>query len=862
MPRLFRSIMASGLFKYKVLVSFLATLIVWGVFSWPLPRHVFTGIPASAHNVEQHNTRRMLAGDHLQFHYFYWLFSDMLAGGTPFWHNLYEFNTGDDSARRQIGNYNMPIVFVYAAARRLGSNAFAWNLTGFLTLWGTLVATWLLIRRYTHEDRFSLIFALLSIGIPYRWIPLLGGSPTGFAILWVPLLFLGLDMAGRDDSVKGSLLAGLALLLSYWNDPHTFFFSVLIVPVAYLAAFLRRERFPRQTRHGWLRVIGGIAPVALLIVSLIVKGMAEKSATFAGTTMEAGRSLQEVLLFTPRLRGIFGWQANPTDVQIFIGYALLVYFGIHLAMLPLLVRRKPSGGGIRHVLLVLLLYASVCGVAMLAMGPHGPVSGILFRAARKFLPGYEMIRQTAKVYALMPPLLAVAAAVAGLDLMRLTRQKTVKWAICALPVLLACAEAHRVIAPTVCLLDRSQDAYEAVHRDARHDPDVTHAHALAIPLWPGDSHWASLYQHYASLYRIRMLNGYSPVVHEGYRDLASRRLGGVNGGLIEAEQFDLLLDMGIRYIIFHEDAFPEQISGYPAFLTLRRLLEDPRLALLAQDGSIWSFRMRTTADPTPTRLPDGPYFPSRRWNASVTGREGGANVPDPNAWGGTYARIAEGEQLPTLEFNHMFAPDPRLWIRIRGHGVCRFERTANDPNPVMHHPKSDEWTWLPLPLPSARQDMRISAKTLEGVVEIDMMTLIAGGWSLPEPGETVSLPGCLFFRSGFTDSRDNSANLRPDYDAASNVFYGPRLPFPEGVYDITFRFASGAPSGTRLGTLVLPASAEEVATVPVVAGTPAKLAYRHRTNLPVEIRFIYARNDAISIQSVDFTFVSTRHNGR
>ena len=99
-------------------VSFLVTGLAWLVFAWPLPRYTFQGIPSSAHNLERESARRMIGGDHLQFHYFYWLFSDMLAGGTPLFENRYEFNTGDDAERRNPGSYNMPLSLAYAPSAR------------------------------------------------------------------------------------------------------------------------------------------------------------------------------------------------------------------------------------------------------------------------------------------------------------------------------------------------------------------------------------------------------------------------------------------------------------------------------------------------------------------------------------------------------------------------------------------------------------------------------------------------------------------------------------------------------------------------------------------------------------------------
>ena len=66
-----------------LLLSLVITTIVWMIFSWPLPRFFASGVPASSCNVERGGVRRMMAGDHLQMIYNYWLVSDYVYGKHP-----------------------------------------------------------------------------------------------------------------------------------------------------------------------------------------------------------------------------------------------------------------------------------------------------------------------------------------------------------------------------------------------------------------------------------------------------------------------------------------------------------------------------------------------------------------------------------------------------------------------------------------------------------------------------------------------------------------------------------------------------------------------------------------------------------
>ena len=92
--------------KRLLLRSLLVALAVWTVFSWPLVLHVGSAIPSGiTTGLAPKEILPMEPGDHLQLLYHFWLFSDMVGGHTPWFHNLYEFNTGDDAARLEPAHF-------------------------------------------------------------------------------------------------------------------------------------------------------------------------------------------------------------------------------------------------------------------------------------------------------------------------------------------------------------------------------------------------------------------------------------------------------------------------------------------------------------------------------------------------------------------------------------------------------------------------------------------------------------------------------------------------------------------------------------------------------------------------------------
>ncbi|MBN2301620.1 MAG: hypothetical protein JXN60_03790 [Lentisphaerae bacterium] len=852
------------------LISIPVALLIWGLFSWPLPRYILQGIPSSADNVEKGHVRRMLAGDHLQLHYFYWLFSDMAINKTPLCHDLYQFNSGNDSERLHIRNYDTPFTFVYTIGRFLGGRAFGWNITAFVALWLTYLLTWFILMQFTKQQCLAGLFAVLSVTLPYRWIVLLGGSPTGNAMLWVPTMIYGLFIAGRYDSRWGSLLAAVGLACSYWNDLHIFFFGILFVPVWYLLGFAGRDEYVWRSTRFWSSAIKSILPFAVVAAGIFVLALIVRMTAFTDTNMDAGRNIGEVAAFSPRSNGLTDWRGKGINGQIFIGYTIPLLLIAHVLFLLVDIVKHPRIN-IQKRLVTALIYAQVVFIVLLALGPHGPFDAVVFRFARKCIPGFNMIRQTGKAFAILPSLLSLLAMIASLDIVELLVHHKAQTPmnspvssgivsntfkrcalLAAIPLCIAVPVFKLQIRPTICVLDTQQDAYEAVMLDAT---SVTNPpRALAIPIWPGDCHWSSLYMHYASLYRIRMLNGYNPLVSNSYRTNVFERLESVNAGLLSKEQADWLLSCGINYILLHEDAFPEKVSSYPVVMTLSRLLNHPCLDLLRQGQNIWAFKIRTDARTVTPILTDSPMFPKVRIECEETAFTNAIVRDDITASAGQYVSVANGQSITARRpFLHMYADDPTLFLRARGFGSLLVTRCEDDRAPLSLRLSTNGWEWLRVPLPSHQEKTMPQFLVTNGNVDLDMFTLIGGRWSWPDIGQSVFFRGATFFHAGYTDLRDGSVVLRPEYEADSLVFFGPRLPFEAGQYDISLDFDSPSAPETLLGHWVITDTLGNSRPCSVLSSQISRTVFEHTNNLPLSMEFTYSRAAPIRIRGATFT---------
>ncbi len=760
----------------------LAGLGLWAATAWPLPRLFSEAIPYTNLNPEPQAIRPIASGDHLQLLYHFWLGLDALSGHSPLFYNVYEFNLGDDSARLQPDLYYMPFSLVYAALAPFAGHAAGWNAAGLASVLLGLLALGLLARRFTDSPSAVLLATLVAAAFPYRWITLFTGSPTGFAMAFPPLLAYGLDRAIRDRSPLGGLLAGLALFFSYTTDLHVFYFSALASPFFALLSFAMLARKPREWPGEVRRIVLPLVPFILLALAAAGTS-ALMSRHLAGSVMAGGRTISEICAYSPPAIGLVSSRN--------LGMANHAYFGIPMFLLWIAATLLWAAALFRRVsaerppaaerVAVAALAAAVAGVILLALGAHAPFDGLPIRAARKLIPQYTMIRQTVKIYCLLPALLAPLFALLFDGILRPSRRPAARAA--AAVVLLALAawtfvQSLAQTSPGFCRLPRANAAYAAIAGDAAANAGRP-AHALALPLWPGSSHWTSIYEYGVMLSRVRLVNGYAPAVPAGYFEDIFRKYESLNQGVATDEQLDGLLALGVRHLVLHANVFPEQVSPFPPAATLRALTGHPRLALIADDGQTFAFRIlpRHPVGHMPhANWPDTLYAASRLWKW------------DPPL------EIPAAKSAPLLLRAPVFpAPDLRYLLRPAEDSTQPLlippgkEGLSSLTHPIAGFP---DWLQAEMTSPTGALVSAIS-----GPVALEYALLAAGELPAPGPDGSIHIPPALLFHSGHSSPGQGSVSFAPETVPAGIALYGPNLPVPPGTYDISISYSSDLPAG-------------------------------------------------------------------
>lgn len=152
--------------------------------TWPLAAHWNQAIPYVYHPSPGWELVPEMPGDHLQFYYWSWLFTDNLTGPSSFPSNPYEFNTFLHP--QGIALYaNFPFSLLYLALKPLGALS-AYNAVVLVTYLLAGLAAYALARRLLGSALAALPVALIYALLPFRASQALSGHLYGFIAFMLP----------------------------------------------------------------------------------------------------------------------------------------------------------------------------------------------------------------------------------------------------------------------------------------------------------------------------------------------------------------------------------------------------------------------------------------------------------------------------------------------------------------------------------------------------------------------------------------------------------------------------------------------------------------------------------------------------
>jgi hypothetical protein len=372
--------------------------------------------------------------------------------------------------------------------------------------------------------------------------------------------------------------------LNYWvHIPHwglILFLSCLGLFVLY--GFIKwrgnRDRLLLLNRSHIITVLVGIG-LGLAVASAYLIHV--RKTVILPSLAGKGRTIGEVLLFSPGVSNLFFWQDINKERFVLLGWGLLIL--AFLGMIPLF-RNKAKDQGRLALAGIMAFWAVV-----LTLGPTlsvFPVYEFLYR----YFPFFNYPRVPGRfvmVGFIFLGLLAAMALAGFRQRLAEKGRKRLRQGFSLLIIILVLAEYHTYQPVGLCLMPGNQKIYQEIQNHLPKGGVV-----LELPIWPGDSHQSSVYEYTVTRTRRPMVNGYAPVVVRDYIQKVFWPLYPLDQGELGASQDEELKKLKVGLVTFHDNPqiFTEKVSPFPPRLALKRLMASPSLKLVAQDQDVFLFK--------------------------------------------------------------------------------------------------------------------------------------------------------------------------------------------------------------------------------------------------------------------------------
>ncbi|MBA4393066.1 MAG: hypothetical protein C0407_05890, partial [Desulfobacca sp.] len=303
-----------------------------------------------------------------------------------------------------------------------------------------------------------------------------------------------------------------------------------------------------------------------------------------------GRTINEVLLFSPRLPNLFSWQDINKERFVILGWGLLLM--ACLGLIPLF--RNQTKNQDRIALAGILAF----GAVILTLGPTlttFPVYEFFYH----YFPFFNYPRVPGRfvmVGFIFLGLLAALALASFREWLAARGWNRLRLGLSLLIIVLVLAEYHTYQPLGLSLLTGNNRIYPAIQNQLPKGRVV-----LELPIWPGDSHQSSAYEYTVTRTRRPMINGYAPVVVRDYIQKVFWPLYPLDQGELGPPQREELKNLKADLITFHDNyqIYSEKVSPFPPRLALKRLMASPFLKLIDHDQDIFLFSFNSTSSTGP-----------------------------------------------------------------------------------------------------------------------------------------------------------------------------------------------------------------------------------------------------------------------
>jgi hypothetical protein len=257
-------------FRWEWLIVSVGYCLVALFATYPLVQHLTETIPYVLLPEENAELLPLVAGDHLQTYYWFWLFKDNLIGQSPFFSNPYEFHFGGRYLQHGYAQFPVSILFFLLS---VFGNVPAHNLLILLTYVFSGLSVYYLVRSWGLSAVPSFIGGLVFALAPSRQTQLLAGHINGYVWFLIPLTLYFFEKGYRAQRYGPIVLSGLCILCLGMVEPHLLYFFLLFLCL-YLPARILGPRLLEEEGRRNQEADRSLWPLILVLILGILSGMA------------------------------------------------------------------------------------------------------------------------------------------------------------------------------------------------------------------------------------------------------------------------------------------------------------------------------------------------------------------------------------------------------------------------------------------------------------------------------------------------------------------------------------------------------------------------------------------------------------
>ncbi len=687
--------------------------------------------------------------------------------------------------------------------RRLRSFKWVWGVVFLNIIFGLFLSLWMFRRISTGWVWGFLpmgIFLMMTFWLLYSWF------------------FSKLSAETFEKSLKSDVLSFLPFIL-FLIYPVQFFYEVeglgshLILIVFGMGLAIKiyfwvknREKISLKLgivlefKKTLIKVfIAFMIPASMLVGWL----MFEKITKLDSSVVSGGRSFGVIKLYSPFFKDIFERFQDNGEFFVYPGI-----FSVLLALTGFLMY-GPSRK--KFLLKERVIFGVLAGLFFLtyylAFGPRLDDVFPLYNFFYQNVPHFNFIRVPTRILYLSFLFLSLLAAF-GMKVCFTLLKKKSAW-IGTFLVIGICIDYLPAKPPGISLMPNRHPIYEYIQKN-RGDKRV-----LDIPIWPGESSWSSIYQYYATRYRLPIINGYRPAISWDYVRNVFYPLSAMNEGEVNAKIWKLLKDFGVKFVVFHGEAFPGKVSPFPAHFTVSRLKDNGFLKFIKQEGKIFLFEVLENPDFTRASskiinpvfsLTEGESFKRKRGQEEIweTASNGKIVTVDTESGVGEWLLPQKPRGYPSGHYQALFKLKGQfseesknvlrveLWSKESGYLIVARDFNSSDF-------KGENFEDFVIPF-QVSDYVEIEPKVFyggAGKISLDRMSI---GFLNVDKNPWVFEAEELYHQASIVEDSQASMGSAIQVDKASprrDVIFSPNAPFLKGVYKATFWMKIPIQTGTE-----------------------------------------------------------------